>query len=187
MDRSVRRLDAHQNVSLTLAHVDQGQSWRSRTANAAAISHFKSAFRNSHAQRNLEHCLRRPGWSWRVPCCPGRCTQEGALEKVKRPDSLGYQAFGEKAGLVRIMDDFMVGLLADSRTKPFFENADQAREGATGRSVCFILGGPCEYKGAKMKPMHANLASIANSSTPWSNSPERDGQEQVPSARRTSC
>jgi hemoglobin len=95
----------------------------------------------------------------------GACTllsqasaQEGALEKVKRPDSAAYQAFGEKAGLVRVMDDFMVGLLADPRTKPFFENADQARVKAQlVDQFCFILGGPCEYKGAKMKPMHANL------------------------------
>ena len=84
--------------------------------------------------------------------------QEGALEKVKRPDSAAYQAFGEKAGLVRIMDDFMTGLLVDPRTKPFFENADQARVKAQlVDQFCFILGGPCEYKGAMMKPMHANL------------------------------
>ncbi|MBL8513233.1 MAG: group 1 truncated hemoglobin [Betaproteobacteria bacterium] len=84
--------------------------------------------------------------------------QAHAQEGVKRPDSAAYQAFGEKAGLTRVMDDFMVGLLADPRTKPFFENADQARVKAQlVDQFCFILGGPCEYKGAKMKPMHANL------------------------------
>ncbi len=81
-----------------------------------------------------------------------------AQEGVKRPDAAAYQAFGEKAGLVKIMDDFMVNLLADPRTKPFFENSDQTRVKAQlVDQFCFILGGPCEYKGAKMKPMHANL------------------------------
>jgi hemoglobin len=56
------------------------------------------------------------------------------------------------------MDDFMSGLLIDPRTKPFFENADQARvKEQLVDQFCFILNGPCEYKGAKMKPMHANL------------------------------
>src|SRR6478609_2035781 len=37
-----------------------------------------------------------------------------------------FQAFGGKEGLVKIMDDFMVGLVADPRTKPFFDNNKQA-------------------------------------------------------------
>ena len=35
-------------------------------------------------------------------------------------DTATYRDFGEKAGLVRIMDDFMLNLLADPRTRPFF-------------------------------------------------------------------
>ena len=38
-----------------------------------------------------------------------------------------YRAFGEKPGLVSLMDAFMVNLLADGRTRPFFEHADQTR------------------------------------------------------------
>ena len=69
-----------------------------------------------------------------------------------------YTAFGEKAGLVGIMDDFMANLLKDPRTRPFFENADQTRvKEQLVDQFCFILNGPCEYKGAKMKPMHAGL------------------------------
>ncbi len=69
-----------------------------------------------------------------------------------------FKEFGEKAGLVKIMDDFMVNLLADERTRPFFEKADQKRvKEQLVDQFCYILGGPCEYKGAKMKPMHAEL------------------------------
>ena len=69
-----------------------------------------------------------------------------------------YREFGEKAGLVNIMDDFMINLLTDPRTRPFFENADQPRvKQQLVDQFCFILNGPCEYKGAKMKPMHAAL------------------------------
>ena len=69
-----------------------------------------------------------------------------------------YREFGEKAGLVTIMDDFMINLLKDPRTKPAFEDADQNRiKAQLVDQFCFILNGPCEYKGAKMKPIHANV------------------------------
>lgn len=69
-----------------------------------------------------------------------------------------FKEFGEKAGLVKIMDDFMVNLLKDPRTKSFFENSDQQRvKEQLVDQFCFILNGPCEYKGAKMKPIHSNL------------------------------
>jgi hemoglobin len=66
-----------------------------------------------------------------------------------------YKAFGEEAGLVALMDDFMVRLVADPRTKPFFENSDQA---AVKRHLveqfCVILGGPCTYTGRDMRTAH---------------------------------
>ena len=81
-----------------------------------------------------------------------------AQEGVKISDDAGtYKEFGEKEGLIRIVDDFMVNLLKDPRTKSFFELADQARiKEQLVDQFCFILNGPCEYKGAKMKPIHAN-------------------------------
>ena len=82
-----------------------------------------------------------------------------AQEGVKISDDAGiYKEFGEKAGLVAIMDDFMVNLLKDPRTKAFFENADQQRvKTQLVDQFCFILNGPCEYQGAKMKPIHRAL------------------------------
>lgn len=81
-----------------------------------------------------------------------------AQEGAKVADADTFRQFGEKPGLVRIMDDFMVNLLADPRTRPFFVDADQARiKVQLVDQFCQILGGPCEYRGARMKPMHANL------------------------------
>jgi hemoglobin len=81
-----------------------------------------------------------------------------AQEGAKVADAATFKDFGEKPGLVKIMDDFMVGLLKDSRTKPFFENVDQQRvKEQLVDQICEILKGPCEYKGAKMTPVHKEL------------------------------
>lgn len=86
-------------------------------------------------------------------------TSVRAQEGVKTSDDASsFKAFGGKAGLVNIMEDFMVNLLKDPRTKTFFENVDQQRiKEQLVEQFCFILNGPCEYKGAKMKPIHANI------------------------------
>ena len=69
-----------------------------------------------------------------------------------------YKAFGEKAGLVTLMDDFMVRLLADPRTGPHFKPANQQRvKEQLVDQLCVLGGGPCVYKGADMKSSHANL------------------------------
>jgi hemoglobin len=70
-----------------------------------------------------------------------------------------YKQFGEKPGLVAIMDDLMINLLADPRTKSFFENADQNHiKAELVDQFCVILGGPCTYSGKKMKEAHSELA-----------------------------
>ncbi|MES2911428.1 MAG: group 1 truncated hemoglobin [Pseudomonadota bacterium] len=69
-----------------------------------------------------------------------------------------YKAFGEKTGLVSLMDDFMVRLLADPRTGPHFKPANQQRvKEQLVDQFCALGGGPCVYKGADMKSSHANL------------------------------
>ena len=87
-------------------------------------------------------------------------TNAQAQEGVKLVDDAGiFKEFGEKAGLIKIMDDFMVNLLKDPRTKPSFENTDHKHiKEQLVDQICFILNGSCEYKGAAMKPIHANLA-----------------------------
>ena len=69
-----------------------------------------------------------------------------------------YKAFGEKPGLVALMDDFMVRLLADARTGPHFLPSNQQRvKEQLVDQFCMLSGGPCVYKGADMKSSHANL------------------------------
>ena len=81
-----------------------------------------------------------------------------ALAQTSAPASPLYQSFGEKAGLVVLMDDFMTRLLADPRTGPHFKPANQQRvKEQLVEQLCAISGGPCVYKGADMKSSHANL------------------------------
>ena len=69
-----------------------------------------------------------------------------------------FDTFGGKAGLVKLMDDFMVRLLADPRTGPHFKPANQQRiKEQLVDQFCFVMGGPCVYKGADMKSSHAEL------------------------------
>jgi hemoglobin len=69
-----------------------------------------------------------------------------------------YKAFGEKPGLVSLMDDFMVRLVEDPRTGPHFKPANQQRiKEQLVDQFCALGGGPCAYKGADMKSSHANL------------------------------
>lgn len=69
-----------------------------------------------------------------------------------------FQAFGGKEGLVKIMDDFMVGLVADPRTKPFFDNNKQAFiKAMLVEQMCELMNGGCKYPGRDMKTAHANM------------------------------
>ncbi len=69
--------------------------------------------------------------------------------------SAEYVAFGEKAGLVKVVDDTMINLLADPHTKPFFEKADQAHiKEKLVEQFCAELEGPCTYTGQNMKRAH---------------------------------
>lgn len=69
-----------------------------------------------------------------------------------------YRAFGERPGLVKLMDDFMVRLLADPRTAPHFKEVKQDNlKMQLVDQFCHVSGGPCVYKGADMKTAHGNL------------------------------
>jgi len=83
----------------------------------------------------------------------------GAANAQSAPmDDHLYQAFGEKPGLVSLMDDFMARLLADPRTGPHFKPANQQHvKEQLVEQFCALGGGPCVYKGADMKTSHAEL------------------------------
>ena len=80
------------------------------------------------------------------------------LAQTAAPGDQLYKAFGEKQGLVVLMDDFMTRLLADPRTGPHFKPANQQRvKEQLVEQFCALGGGPCVYKGADMQSSHANL------------------------------
>lgn len=70
-----------------------------------------------------------------------------------------YQQFGEKAGLIAIVDDLMINLVTDIRTRAFFADADQKHiKLELVDQFCVILGGPCTYTGKTMHESHQKLA-----------------------------
>lgn len=81
-----------------------------------------------------------------------------ALAQTAPQDDHLYKAFGEKPGLVLLMDDFMTRLLADPRTGPHFKPANQQHvKEQLVEQFCALGGGPCVYKGVDMKTAHAEL------------------------------
>ena len=81
-----------------------------------------------------------------------------AMPSVAQTGDALYKTFGEKPGLVKLVEDFHVRLLADPRTGPHFKpvNAKNIKEQLTDQ-FCNVTGGPCQYKGADMKSAHSNL------------------------------
>ncbi|QDL55462.1 group I truncated hemoglobin [Rhodoferax aquaticus] len=69
-----------------------------------------------------------------------------------------YRALGEKPGLVALMDTFVANIVADARIAAQFKeaNVDHLKTQLVDQ-ICVVSGGPCEYKGASMKLIHANL------------------------------
>jgi hemoglobin len=80
------------------------------------------------------------------------------VSRVAAADDDLYMAFGEKAGLAALMDDFVQRLVADSRTRPFFEHADldNLKTQLTDQ-LCALSGGPCQYDGKDMKAAHEGM------------------------------
>lgn len=81
-----------------------------------------------------------------------------AQTTTKPTDDALYQQLGAQPGLVKLVDDFMVRLLADPRMNPFFKDVDQAHVKAElVTQFCEVSGGPCRRKGPDMKQAHAGM------------------------------
>jgi hemoglobin len=77
---------------------------------------------------------------------------------VAASDADLYMAFGEKAGLAALIDDFFDWLVIDSRTKLFFEQADRDNlKQQLMDHLCALSGGPCRYNGKDMKSAHQGM------------------------------
>lgn len=69
-----------------------------------------------------------------------------------------FDEFGGKAGLDALMEDFMIALVDDPRTRDYFADADQKHiKDMLSEQFCVILGGPCTYTGKGMQEAHAKL------------------------------
>lgn len=69
-----------------------------------------------------------------------------------------FDEFGGKQGLVSLMNDFMDSLMADPRTRPFFQDVDRERiKAELVDQFCVILDGPCTYTGKDMTSVHRGL------------------------------
>lgn len=100
--------------------------------------------------------LRPPGL---VPCACLLLASASAIAQPAPPsdDSL-YRAWGGKAGIRAVMDDFVPRLYADPRMAPFFNGVEQEHLSAQlTEQLCQEAGGPCRYTGASMKLLHADL------------------------------
>lgn len=88
----------------------------------------------------------------------GLSLSSAAWAQGKPADDSIYQAWGQKAGIRAVMEDFFVRLQADARTGPFFKKAD--REHLVKQltdQLCQESGGPCRYEGAPMGPVHESM------------------------------
>jgi hemoglobin len=82
---------------------------------------------------------------------------QSAPARPAADDSL-YQAFGARPGLIRLMDEFMVRLLADPRMNPFFKDTNQQHVKAQlVAQLCQLSGGPCRLDGPDMKRAHSGM------------------------------
>ncbi len=82
----------------------------------------------------------------------------GALAQTASSDDALYRAWGGKAGIRAVMDDFVARLPADARIGSFFKDVN--RENLATQltdQLCQQAGGPCVYEGAPMAPVHADM------------------------------
>lgn len=74
---------------------------------------------------------------------------------MSEPEPTIYEAIGEEAALVSVVDDLYERILSDERLTGFFAGTNLSR--LKGRQVEFFgaaLGGPMAYTGAPMKEVH---------------------------------
>lgn len=81
-----------------------------------------------------------------------------AAQTTAAADDSTFKAWGGKAGIQAVMEDFVPRLQADARIGAFFKSADREHLiGQLTEQLCQESGGPCQYRGARMGPVHAPL------------------------------
>jgi hemoglobin len=79
----------------------------------------------------------------------------GMSQPARAAETL-YQQFGGEPVMTKIVDDFYDNLLADPRTKDYFDGVSLKRvKRLIGEQFCMLLDGGCTYTGRSMKQTHA--------------------------------
>src|SRR5471032_1467796 len=74
-------------------------------------------------------------------------------------DDIAYRAFGGREGIAAVVDDLIINVQADPRTKTYFEGTSFKRfKQKLTEQICLLTGGPCVYTGRSMKEAHKGLA-----------------------------
>ena len=101
--------------------------------------------------------LALPALAQSTPTLPTSKATAPAPAKAVAPPGL-YQALGEKAGISRLMDDFVARVFKDPRIgDQFKETKPQALQESLTDQICQLSGGPCVYEGADMQAVHADM------------------------------
>jgi hemoglobin len=78
-------------------------------------------------------------------------------QNMTNDDSI-YQGLGAQAGITKIVDDFVVIILADERISTFFSKMEKKQFSALlSDQLCELAGGPCKYKGRDMYTTHDGM------------------------------
>lgn len=73
-------------------------------------------------------------------------------------DDATFRAFHGRAGVDRIVDDFVTRNVADRRIGDIFKGQDMVRlHRLLKEHFCYVLGGGCAYTGRTMKDAHKDM------------------------------
>ncbi len=80
-----------------------------------------------------------------------------AQTSTKKEPSL-YDRLGKKAGITKVVDDFVGNVGADTRINQFFAHTDLNHlKMELVNQICEAAGGPCKYTGKTMKDAHRGM------------------------------
>ena len=80
-----------------------------------------------------------------------------AQTSTKEEPSL-YDRLGKKAGITKVVDDFVGNVGADTRINHFFAHTDLNHlKMELVNQICEAAGGPCKYTGKTMKDAHLGM------------------------------
>ena len=69
-----------------------------------------------------------------------------------------YARLGEKSAITAVADQFLANVMNDTRINGRFATTNISKmKGHFVEQVCMGAGGPCQYIGREMKPLHAGM------------------------------